>query len=278
MAFRSMPTKQLAFQRSRDGGRSWDQLAEMRTDIKLSGEEWSLHVLQTTGTVLLTDGSGGMVYSHDNAKTFNNVTGVVSTDDAGGRGKEEDDKPFRFNCSDECGSWSVIEVTPEDDGGGELPPGVYFFVDRAMWQSVDDAHTWHLFSQATAASGHMPRSNEFFSQSQIYRRRDGSWLHSARMNTAPCDSWAGEQLWQSNDTDAIVWHCRTQAAGGFCNAASGPGKQTGHTPAGCYHQADKPIQCADSTHSWLKPGNHYSRWLRLRDGRLLLTWSHRSYV
>ena len=27
---------------------------------------------------------------------------------------------------------------------------------------------------------------------------------------------------------------------------------------------------------WLKPGNHYSHMLRLHDGRLLLTWTHRS--
>ena len=41
--------------------------------------------------------------------------------------------------------------------------------------------------------------------------------------------------------------------------------------------ADEPTQCVGGA-EWLKPGNHYSHWLRLRDGRLLLTWTHRNNV
>ena len=78
----------------------------------------------------------------------------------------------------------------------------------------------------------------------------------------------GEQLWQSNDTRAEHWQCRSRAAGGICD----PGSQ--YT---CYQPADEPIQCVGGM-EWLKPGNHYSHWLRLRDGRLLLTWTHRNNV
>ena len=39
-------------------------------------------------------------------------------------------------------------------------------------------------------------------------------------------------------------------------------------------EIDSPATAAE----WLKPGNHYSHWLRLRDGRLLLTWTHRNNV
>ena len=93
------------------------------------------------------------------------------------------------------------------------------------------------------------------------------------MNTAPCDGWAGEQLWKSNDTAAEHWNCMTQAAGGFCNPL-----QHGHSLLGgttpCFHQADEPIQCAaEHFPNWLKPGNHYSHWLRLHDDRLLLSKS-----
>jgi hypothetical protein len=275
LAYRAMPSKQLTFQRSLDFGASWTQ-PEIRTDIKDSGGEWSLHVLQADGTVLLTDGSGRMFRSTDSARSFSNVTGVPGS--AGSAAQ-----PWKFNCTDECGSWSVVEVSAADEqlqrsAGALLPAGVYFFVDRWMWQSLDSGRTWRPFSRASSPSGHMPRDgewghDEFFSQSQVYRRRDGTFLHSVRVNSAPCDSWAGEQLWKSNDTLAQHWHCLTQADGGFCGSTN-----TGHSPTGCYHQADEPMQCTATDHhpNWLKPGNHYSRWLRLRDDRLLLTWTHRS--
>ena len=37
------------------------------------------------------------------------------------------------------------------------------------------------------------------------------------------------------------------------------------------------LQCTDASDPlFLKPGNHFSHFLRLRDGRLLMTWTHRS--
>ena len=205
-----------------------------------------------------------MYRSTDGAVTFTNCSGEP-TAPAG--------QPWKFNCTDECSSWSVVEVLASNGQGSSsaLPAGAYFFTDRTMWQSTNDGQSWRPFSRATSASGHMPRDgqwghDEFFSQSQVYQRRDGTFLHSARMNTEPCDSWAGEQLWKSNDTSAEHWGCLTQAAGGYCDA------KKGHTPTGCYHQADIPIQCTgEHSPNWLKPGNHYSHWLRLHDDRLLLS-------
>ena len=260
MAYRSMPSKALAFQRSTDYGASWST-PETRGDLAGDGE-WSLHALKS-GVVLLADGGGRMYRSTDGAVTFSNVSGQPAAP-AG--------QPFKFSCTDECGSWSVVEVGAADQHAG-LPSGVYFFTDRTMWHSTTEGETWRPVSRANCLSGHMPRGNEFYSQSQLYRRRDGTFLHSARMNTAPCDGWAGEQLWKSNDTAAEHWNCMTQAAGGFCNPL-----QHGHSLLGgttpCFHQADEPIQCAaEHFPNWLKPGNHYSHWLRLHDDRLLLSKS-----
>ena len=239
-------------------GATW---AAQPANVWVGGGEWSLHALQS-GTVLLTEGSGRMFRSETNGLHWLNVSSATHQAAAGA---------FNFTCHDECGSWTVFEVPPNDPAG--LPAGVYHFVDTGLWHSATDGQTWAPFSVASSVSGHMPRNgksgkDEFFSQSQTYRRRDGTFLHSPRMNTAMCDGWAGEQLWQSNDTRAEHWRCRSRAAGGICDAGSM------HT---CTQPADEPTQCVGGA-EWLKPGNHYSHWLRLRDGRLLLTWTHRNNV
>jgi hypothetical protein len=182
MGYRSMPHKLLTFQRSSNSGATWSA-PETRADIT-GDEEWSLHALKG-GVVLLADGSGRMFRSIDGAVTFNNCSGEP-TEPAG--------HPFKFNCTDECGSWSVFEVSSLDEHLSPLPLGVYYFTDRAMWQSTNEGQNWRPFSRASSASGHMPRDgqwghDEFFSQSEVYRRRDGTFLHSARMNTEMCDGW-----------------------------------------------------------------------------------------
>jgi hypothetical protein len=178
-----------------------------------------------------------------------------------------------FDCADECGSWTVFELLAPDHG---LPAGVFTFTDNVVWHSSDMARSFHRFGNASGFAGRLPRvgstgGSEFFSQSQVYRRKDGVFLHGARWNTAPCDDLAGSQLWRSSGTTGVApetWRCTTQAAGGYCNPDRG---------RKCYSPADNPAECAEKgTPMFLKPGNHYSHMLRLRDGRLLLTWTHRS--
>ena len=100
--------------------------------------------------ILLADGSGHMYRSADGAISFSKCT----------RGHDEDESQSPesaaaagpvspFNCTDECGSWSVIEVSDKSavsqdhtaaggDGPTGLQAGVYTFADRSMWQSTNE--------------------------------------------------------------------------------------------------------------------------------------------
>ena len=202
--------------------------------------------------------------STDGGETFSNVTVRHASPPTNGKPLVDNGE---FDCTTECGSWTVLELTKPDHS---LPVGVYTFAGDSMWRSTDMGRSFQRFGNATGFNGRLPRrENGFFSQSQVYRRQDGIFLHGTRSNTALCDDLAGSQLWRSSGTLGVLpenWRCLTQAAGGYCN----PNKYRN-----CYHPADKPAECTTSP-MWLKPGNHYSHMLRLHDGRLLMTWTHRS--
>jgi hypothetical protein len=263
----------LALRRSMDSGGSFEA-PEYHPDLAQIFEEWSIHILQND-TVLLSFSNGGLFRSVDRARTFQNISIPSSLpvlpeghERKCGVGSRNGLPIYPVNSpSFGCSGWSIIEVPPMDP---YLPAGLYHFGDVFTYHSITDGQSWTLF--ATAA-GHMARTggaykDEFFAQSGVYRRRDGTFLHSTRWNTAFCDEWAGGQLWHSNDTNASAWRCVTQAAGGICN----PG-----TKLDCFSASDVPAECTDASKPmFLKPGNHFSHWLRLKDGRLLLSWTHRS--
>ena len=154
--------------------------------------EWAVSAL-SDGTVLLRSGSGWMARSTDRGATFGNV----STPHAVPKDGKLLVDGGEFDCADECGSWTVFELLAPDHG---LPAGVFTFTDNVVWHSSDMARSFHRFGNASGFAGRLPRvgsctgGSEFFSQSQVYRRKDGVFLHGARWNTAPCDDLAGSQI------------------------------------------------------------------------------------
>ena len=110
---------------------------------------------------------------------------------------------------------------------------------------------------------------------EVYRRQDGTFLHGARTpGPAGCDNYDGSQLWKSVDTQGKAWGCISQAAGGLCAGAGVP-----------FHGRRIPCEwthgyvdhCANlSSAPFLLPGSMYTHFLRLADGRLLMTWTKRS--
>ena len=71
------------------------------------------------------------------------------------------------------------------------------------------------------------------------------------------------------------------AAGGYCNPASPKshsvkgGCYTRGAAKGCPTYVDKCANMSWAAGAFLKPGNMYTHFLRLRDNRLLLTWTKR---
>ena len=234
--------------------------------------------------MLINDGSGSMWRSNDSARTFTNISGTVgSTVIPPGL--------FHFNCSDEGGSWSVLELTEPDNG---MPAGVYYFINQAIWRSSDSGASWKVFTTARNAGdpvgvpihnfpSHCAPTTDraFFFQSEVYRRRDGTFLHGTRVPVGQAGDWFdSSQLWQSKDARGTEWNCISMAAGGACNGAGAKHP----APGGCYTRSAAkgcPVyvdHCKNATwdnRAWLKPGAMYTHFLRLHDDRLLMTWTKR---
>jgi hypothetical protein len=115
----------------------------------------------------------------------------------------------------------------------------------------------------------------FYFQSEVYRRRDGTFLHGARTpGPKGCDNYDGSQLWKSVDTQGKAWGCISQAAGGQCGGG-GVLVNGSHVPCAWTHgYVDR---CSNLTGApFLLLGSMYTHFLRLADGRLLMTWTKRT--
>jgi hypothetical protein len=238
-------------------------------------QEWSIHTLSDS-TVLVNDGSCSMFWSGDGARTFRPVHGAVML---------PGETVFHFNSTDECGAWSVLELTASMERG--MPSGAYYFADQTMWRSTNSGRYWMPHNHAHNTddpSGrlisnwpyagrwtegrepsdrpHRPSAKAFYFQSEVYRRRDGSLLHGCRVPTVAtcpackvetwnCDHLDGSQLWKSND-HGVHWQCISAAAGGFCHGKQG---------APCDWRGGYVDHCANMTSSrpFLRPGSMYRR-------------------
>jgi len=92
-----------------------------------------------------------------------------------------------------------------------------------------------------------------------------------------CDNYDGSQLWKSVDTQGKAWGCISQAAGGLC--ADGGVLMPGHNGkrVPCNWEHGYVDRCANFTAAPFLPlGSMYTHFLRLADGRLLMTWTKRT--
>lgn len=242
------------FWRSDDGGRTWGPREE-RPDVQ--GREFALNRL-SDGTLLMP--------CHFLANDANNKAGYTysklfrSTDE--GRTWSEqrigpEEFPPRANTSSD---WTVLELPDRRRPGKMLVQfGVAMQYGRELapshvylWQSRDSGATWDKGPKADTAG--WIDVDGFFSQSTTYRTASGKLLHPVRVDrtgphwllpeTAELKAEAGDQgdrtmLWESDD-DGLTWR-----------------KHHGDGTFGTY-------------------GEMYPRFLKLHDGRLLLTFTVRS--
>lgn len=242
------------FWRSKDGGKTWGQREE-RPDVH--GREFALACL-SDGTLLMpchflaNDAANKAGYTH--SKVFRSV-------DHGNTWLEERVGPEGFpDKAQTCTDWTAIELPDPDrpgktfvqlgvgmQEGKRLAPSHVF-----LWRSRDSGATWDK-SLVPDTDGWIDVDG-FFSQSTTYRSAAGTLWHPVRVDAsgphwklpavAGVETRSGDQddrtmLWKSTD-DGRTWR-RHKDGGRF----------------GAY-------------------GEMYPRFLRLQDGRLLLTFTVRS--
>ena len=233
-----------------------------------------------------------MFWSDDSAHTFHNVSGYSNSQS--GHSSPLLVTPFHFDSSVEGSSWSLLELPT---GSGGMPAGVFHFTAQTIWHSDTSARTWRWFADAHAVSNPSSAIYEypygadsdagFFMQSEVYRREDGTFLHGCRVPTHSntCDNWDGSQLWKSHDTRGTEWACASQAAAGYCTNATWKARMHDSVPCNWDAKGLTPRngssryidRCANMTDApFLRPGSMYTHFLKLMDGRLLLTWTKRS--
>jgi len=242
------------FWRSKDGGRTWGPREE-RMDVH--GREFSLNVL-ADGTLIMpchflaNDAANKAGYTH--SKVFRST-------DQGKTWTESRIGPEGFpEKAQTATDWTVVEIPDSDQpgrtlaqfgvsmqSGGKLAPAHVF-----LWRSRDSGATWD--KALVPDTDQWSDVDGFFSQSTSYRAASGALLHPVRVDatgphwklpaSAGAENRSGDQddrtmLWKSTD-NGRTWR-RHKDGGRF----------------GTY-------------------GEMYPRFLRLADGRLLLTFTVRS--
>lgn len=242
------------FWRSQDGGRTWGPREE-RPDIH--GREFSLNVL-SDGTLLMPchflSNDAANATGHTHSKLFRST-------DHGKTWTESRIGPEGFPDKAQTSSdWTAIEIPDPDRPGQTLVQfGVAMQEGREqaprhvfLWRSRDGGATWN--KTLTPDTQGWIDVDGFFSQSTTYRAVNGTLWHPVRVDAtgphwklpvaAGVETRSGDQddrtmLWKSTD-QGLTWRKHTDG-GRF----------------GSY-------------------GEMYPRFLRLKDGRLLLTFTVRS--
>ena len=209
----------------------------------------------------------------------------------------------RYGDSD-CMGWQAVEVSAGEASQDHFPlaAGVYVFSDDLIHRSTDSGATWALWVNGTNNHNRtqqgLARGTGFFAQSGLYLRKNGDLLHPTRINTNESwDNCAGSQLWLSRD-GGRTFSCSSRPVGGYCGNdhtnSSACGQCTALCKAhpascgDCWAQLPKEcLRCGQYTQfitslcdtpqypKFLTTGDMYARFTRLRDGRVLLTYSHR---
>jgi hypothetical protein len=270
--------KPVAMWRSTNSGGSWGERILSSTYGIYPGEENALNTLRD-GTVLML--SDPLVYrSTDNAHSW--VPTVQALPGRGFPNGASDLCPGttamqsnHYGDSD-CMGWQVVEVETEEGRkpGAQMPSGAFVFSDDLIHRSTDAGRHWSLFVNGTVNGNRsqdgLMRGTGFFAQSGLYRRTDGTLLHGTRINTNNSyDSCAGSQLWTSKNGGSS-FDCVTRPVAGYC---SGP--NTTNETCGTYTTFYRSLCDTPDYPKFLGPGNMYTRFTKLKDGRLLLTYSHR---
>ncbi|MFQ5734296.1 MAG: sialidase family protein [Planctomycetaceae bacterium] len=243
------------FWRSKDGGKTWGPRVERRD---VHGREFSLNVL-SDGTILMPchflGNDAANKTGHTHSKLFRST-------DRGKTWTETRIGPKGFPPRAQTATdWTVVEVPANNPAS---KPHVYFGVSMQhgrklapkhvrLWHSIDGGRTWD--KTLNPDTNGWIDVDGFFSQSVTYRETAGPWLHVVRVDrTGPhwklpnrkrrLKTESGDQgdrmmLWKSTDAGR-TWR-KHKDGGRF----------------GSY-------------------GEMYPRFLRLKDGRLLLTFTVRS--
>ena len=146
----------------------------------------------------------------------------------------------------------------------------------------DDGVTFHAYAEADL--GGFYDGDWFYGQSYMFRTGPRTLINAPRIgvcdgNNCTCapkanrslsvcqyDEADASQLFHSTDL-GLSWRCLSQAAGGWCK----PGRNCSFvgTGMGC-------SPCANIRAKFGVTGDMYHHFLRLQDGRLLVTFTHRS--
>jgi hypothetical protein len=297
----------LKLRRSTDLGESWTEAVGSTT---VAGDgEWSVHAL-ADDTVILHDGSGDMYHSEDGGRSFANVSAPGAVE-----GRALPQKFFCYDECASWALIEIFANSSEAKAGWPegvyyfTDNSIWRSVSSGRTWAL-----YRKVSAAPGLQG-LARRHGFFAQSGTpYIRRDGSMVHSARYPTnLTCDNLAASQLWHASaSSQGATWTCGStieRCVGGrhscpypcvnwtmpaaleeaviyhMCpphdpNAGDCANVTDGST--NCSVDAFPPRmwakpECATGEHpKYLPPGNHYASMTRLRDGRLLQTWTHRS--
>ena len=246
-------SERAVFWRSKDDGRTWSEREE-RPDIK--GREFALNVL-LDGTILMPchflkqdvhNKSG-----HTHSKLFRSV-------DNGRTWKETRIGPKGFPPQAMTATdWTAVEIPGTPRGGSVVMFGVsvQHGEERApenvyWWRSRNSGRTWDKSLNPDTAG--WIDVDGFFSQSTTYRTASGKLLHPVRVDrTGPHWLLPGTEMIEQEAGDqgdrTMLWESLNHGASWQ--------KHDGHGTFGTY-------------------GEMYPRFLKLKDGRLLLTFTVRS--
>ena len=239
---------------SEDGGRTWGE--RRLVEDMIGREQWL--TCNSRGTVFAT--------SHLLPQDVNNEDGVVTSwihrSDNGGTSWERTratvDGPLRNGVPPDCGSHTSRNVV-------ELPDGTLLFgvsIGQSnvayLWKSTDDGKSWDT-DRHIAIRGYYENMDGFFAEDFTYINDSGQFLHWCRVGPfgyssegdgaqgmfpmsdsrplPPGDDGIDRMMWTRSEDDGMTW---------------------------------SPLR------DFGDYGSHYPRVLRLRDGRLLMTYTQRS--